>query len=76
MFLPESLKDIEATRFGVIIGPCGSGKTTIVRQLCSSYPGGVMCYEVCKPDTVVQYLSQEIGMKMSAKTVHSRLETT
>ena len=32
--------------FGVMLGPSGTGKTALVRQLCARYPHGVLYHEI------------------------------
>ena len=70
MFLPEPIQKTEFIRFGVVIGPSGSGgKTTAIRQLCNNWPKGMLYYEISEPRTFVNALSTEIGMKTSPNTV-------
>ena len=61
-------QDVAVTRFGVVIGPSGSGKTSIITELCNKNPQGVLYYEVRQPNSFVNGLSREIGMKITPNT--------
>lgn len=56
------------THFGVIIGPSGCGKTYAVQDICNKYLKGVLYHEVQVASNFVTSLSQEIGMKLGART--------
>lgn len=68
LFFPKS-DDVNCTRFGVIIGPSRSEKTTAIRNLCKNYPKGVLYHEISEPATFVMNLSKELGMKTAPSTV-------
>lgn len=65
-FLMESGNN--KTRFGAIIGLSGCGKTYAVQDICNKYPKGVLYHEVQVASNFVTSLSQEIGMKLGART--------
>ena len=41
MFLSEPTGETEFSRFGVVIGPLGSGKTSAIRAMCNKHPQGI-----------------------------------
>ena len=45
-----------------MLGPSGTGKTTLVRQLCARYPHGVLYHEVFDPCALTQELARAAGM--------------
>ena len=48
--------------FGVVIGPSGTGKTALIRKICSSDPKGVLYVEVFDPNYLGKDLGTEVGM--------------
>lgn len=36
-------------RFGLIVGPTGTGKTILVTDLCNRFSKGVIYFQVCEP---------------------------
>ena len=67
-FLPEE-RLLPVTRFGVIIGPSGTGKTSAVRELCNNNPHGVLYFEIKEPNSFVKQLSKELEIKTSPNTM-------
>ena len=55
--------------FGIIVGPTGSGKTTLVTGLCNKFPGGVLYYHVTNPMVFSKGLATAVGMKTSPSNV-------
>ena len=68
MFLPEPTSKTEFLRFGVVIGPSGSGKMSAIRDMCCKYPEGALYYKIGEPNNFISALSKEIGMKTSPTT--------
>ena len=49
-------------KFGVVIGPSGTGKTAVLRKLCLRRPEGIVYYEVFDPVCFAQDLGKAAGM--------------
>ena len=58
----SGLSDDEIGLFGVVIGPSGTGKTALIRKICSSDPKGVLYVEVFDPKYLGKDLGTEVGM--------------
>ena len=54
--------DKEDDKFGVVIGPSGTGKTAMLRKVCRRRPEGVLYYEVFDPVCFAQDLGEAAGM--------------
>ena len=50
--------------FGVILGPTGSGKTTLVREICNDYTSGVLYMELSDSESFNRVLAKTIGMDL------------
>lgn len=48
--------------FSVILGPSGTGKTLLTRNVCMKYPVGVVYHEVFDPTSVAKGLAESFGM--------------
>ena len=48
--------------FGVIIGPSGTGKTALIREICNDYPQGTLYFEALNDD-VPEDLARTIGIR-------------
>ena len=61
--------------FGLIVGPSGTGKTTIVRDLCERLPKGVLYHEArgFGREQFVQSLAEEVGMKIRPTSIFDLL---
>ncbi len=64
---PRSVEDLSNEGlFGIIIGPSGTGKTALLRKICSSDPKGVLYFKVLNLDPqclrVAQDLVTVVGM--------------
>lgn len=55
--------------FGVMVGPTGMGKTSIVRQQCHKFPMGVLYYKIVEPKTFTTRLADELDMKISSPNI-------
>ena len=56
-------------KFGLIVGPTGTGKTVLVTNLCNSYPEGVLYYEVREPKALATGLARAVSMKIAPSNV-------
>ncbi len=58
----------DPTQFGIILGPSGTGKTYLTRQVCRDSPSfGVVYYEIPgAPASFPEDLAREVGMKLSS----------
>jgi hypothetical protein len=60
---PHSVEGLSSEGlFGIVIGPSGTGKTALVRKMCSSDPEGVLYFEVFDPRCLAQDLGTAVGM--------------
>ena len=66
-FLPQSSDEV--TRFGLVIGPSGSGKSYAIKDFCNQFPEGMIYHEIVEPSSFVTSLSKELGMKTAPATV-------
>ena len=48
--------------FGVIIGPSGTGKTSLIREICNDHPQGTLYFEVLNDD-IPGSLARAIGIR-------------
>ena len=55
--------------FGVVLGPSGTGKTTIVRRLCARYRHGIIYHEVFDPRSLKDDLAKAVGMVTEPKNL-------
>ena len=55
----------EVTTFGVILGPCGTGKTYLTRLASNLYPTGVLYHEIFDPADFPQQLAKKVGNWLS-----------
>ena len=55
--------------FGVVLGPSGTGKTTIVRRLCARYRHGFIYHEVFDPRSLTDDLAKAVGMVTEPKNL-------
>ena len=51
-------------QFGVIVGPTGTGKSAVVRNVCNKDPEGTLYVEVTEPGEFVQQLAHELNLKI------------
>lgn len=58
-----------ANGFGIIVGPTGSGKTTLVVDLCNKFPQGVLYYHAMEPEVFSQELAETVAMKIHPLSV-------
>ena len=61
-FIRQNLLNTEK-HFGVVVGPTGTGKTSITRNLANKHPEGTIYLEVREPSLFIKELAKEIGMK-------------
>ena len=62
--------------FGVVLGPSGTGKTALVRELCARYPHGVLYHEVFEPRVLTEELTRAAGMIVKPNNLFDLLITT
>ena len=63
----------EGRGFGLIVGPTGTGKTTLVRTACAELPGGVLYYNVRETKDFCTELAETVGMKIAPSNVFDLL---
>lgn len=59
--------------FGIILGPSGTGKTTIVSNLCKKYPEGVIYVEITEPLRFPTQLAARMGMRLGPSNMEDVL---
>ena len=64
-FIQCNLQSDTEKQFGIVLGPTGTGKTSIVRKLCNNMPKGILYYEVAEPLNFTNKLAKELGMKIA-----------
>ena len=47
----EVIRKAKFRHFGVIVGPTGTGKSSLVRIACQKYSREVLYYEIVNPDS-------------------------
>ena len=55
--------------FGIMVGPMGSGKTTLVLKLCNEFPQGVLYYHAMNPEVFCKGLAEAAAMKISPSSI-------
>lgn len=65
----ESEVDENRRTFGLVVGPTGTGKTEIVRNLCNRYSHGVIYHDVREPKAFSSGLTKSVAMKISPSSV-------
>lgn len=66
-YIQRDLKDtdsVAAKQYDVMVGPTGTGKTLLVRNMCNKFPEGVLYCEVIEPKEFVTQLAK-VGMKIA-----------
>ena len=61
--------DKYANGFGIIVGPTGSGKTTLVVNLCNKFPQGVLYYHSMEPEVFSENLAETVAMKIHPSSI-------
>lgn len=51
------------------MGPSGTSKTISIKDLCQTYPEGVLYHEINELNAFVQALAEEVGMKIKPTSV-------
>ncbi len=59
--------------FHVVLGPPGSGKTLLTRQVCNVLTDGVLYHEIYEPAVVAEELGKACGLKLGPKGVVDKL---
>ena len=62
-------EDDEYIPFGVVVGPSGTGKTLLMREVCNESPTGVLYMEVFDPSSCVEELAKATGMVTSPQNL-------
>ena len=52
-----------------MVGPMGSGKTTLVLKLCNEFPQGVLYYHAMNPKVFCKGLAEAAAMKISPSSI-------
>lgn len=66
--MEESMSEVNRL-FGVVIGPSGTGKTLLTRQVCRDNPNGILYVEVFDPLSLTEQLAETAGMSVSPKNL-------
>ena len=53
----------------MMVGPMGSGKTTLVLKLRNEFPQGVLYYHTMDPEVFSEELAEAAAMKMSPSSI-------
>lgn len=69
-FIPAKA-DKESGYFGVVLGPSGIGKTTVVCSACREYPQGVIYVEITEPESFPECLAEKMGMRLGPSRMWS-----
>ena len=56
-------------RFGVVIGPSGTGKSLLMREVCNDFPTGVLYIEIFNAHSCVKELAKAAGMVTSPQSL-------
>ena len=51
-----------AKQFGIIVGPTGTGKSAIVRNMCHRFPEGLIYCKVSEPKNFVEHFAEELKL--------------
>ena len=65
----EAGKGNQKARLVLVVGPSGTGKSVLMRDLCNKFPHGLLYLEVVEPASFPTNLAKEIGMKLSPSNV-------
>ena len=68
LFIPTMAKK-KLGYFGVILEPSGTGKTTIISNICRKHPEGVIYLEICEPESFSQRLAAKMGMRLGPSNI-------
>ena len=68
LFFP-GVEPKEKNYFGVVVGPTGTGKTSLVTSECNKHPGGVLYYNACEPRVFAKELAEAVGMKIAPSNI-------
>lgn len=55
--------------YGVVIGPSGTGKTLLTRQVCKQDPVGVLYHKIYNPGKAAKELAKAAGLIVSPKSL-------
>ena len=56
-------------QFGVVVGPSGTGKTLLMREVCNDFPKGVLYVEIFDAHSCVKELAKAAGMVTSPQSL-------
>lgn len=56
-------------KLGLVMGPSGTGKSILLREVCNKFPHGLIYIEVVEPVSFPIALAKEISMKLAPSSV-------
>ena len=68
-FVHCNLKGNTGKQYGVIVGPTGTGKTSMIRSMCNKFLNGMLYCEVTEAKKFMRELAVSLNMKISPSNI-------